>query len=232
MQITYTTLVDACVRTGDLFLAEEMLRDMQSMGVPPNTITFNILLRGYCQWSSQPIQVPCLPTQLSSECFLEGHSLVTETFRERLLARFSQCWAVAETREGNRISVAFIRAPRGCAQLRCVCGGQGALATLRSMGMAGVVPSTDTFNTLMSACLSRGDPAAVLRLFRRLISLGHSPDALSYTALIASLTRLGRPEDAVSPPPPWRIRTSIQWDGSCGHGWPWILSASACPGGV
>ncbi len=76
--------------------------------------------------------------------------------------------------------------------------GQDALETLRSMGMAGVVPSTDTFNTLMGACLSRGDPGAVPRMFRRLISLGHTPDALSYTSLITSLTRLGRPEDAVS----------------------------------
>ncbi len=80
-------------------------------------------------------------------------------------------------------------------------GAQDAISTLRSMGMAGVVPSTDTFNTLMSACLSREDPGAVPRLFRRLISLGHSPDALSYTSLITSLTRLGRPEDAVSPRP-------------------------------
>lgn len=82
----------------------------------------------------------------------------------------------------------------------CACvGAQDAISTLRSMGMAGVVPSTDTFNTLMSACLSKGDPGAVPRLFRRLISLGHTPDTLSYTSLITSLTRLGRPEDAVRP---------------------------------
>ena len=70
--------------------------------------------------------------------------------------------------------------------------------TLREMGMAGVIPSTDTFNTLMSACFDRGDPSAIPHLFRRLISLGHSPDALSYTSLIAALTRIERPEDAVS----------------------------------
>ena len=70
--------------------------------------------------------------------------------------------------------------------------------TLREMGMAGVVPSTDTFNTLMSACSDRGDPSSIPHLFRRLISLGHSPDALSYTSLIAALTRIERPEDAVS----------------------------------
>ena len=75
---------------------------------------------------------------------------------------------------------------------------QDALMTLREMGMAGVVPSTDTFNTLMSACFDRGDPSAIPHLFRRLISLGHSPDALSYTSLIAALTRIERPEDAVS----------------------------------
>jgi pentatricopeptide repeat protein len=79
-------------------------------------------------------------------------------------------------------------------------GSQDTLATLRSMGMAGVVPSADTFNTLMSACLARGDAAAVLSLFRRMISLGHDPDALSYTSLIASLLRLGRPHDAVRSP--------------------------------
>lgn len=83
---------------------------------------------------------------------------------------------------------------------------QDALSTLRDMGMAGVVPSTDTFNTLMSACFSRGDPASVPYLFRRLISLGHSPDALSYTSLIAALTRIDRPKDAVSPfPDPFHI---------------------------
>ncbi len=57
VQITYTTLVDGCVRAGDLFLAEEVLRDMQFMGVPPNTVTFNIMLRGYCKSSTRPIQV-------------------------------------------------------------------------------------------------------------------------------------------------------------------------------
>lgn len=57
MQVTYTTLIDGCVRVGDLFLAEELLRDMQFMGVSPNTITFNIMLRGYCEGLNRPVQV-------------------------------------------------------------------------------------------------------------------------------------------------------------------------------
>ena len=67
VQVTYTTLVDGCVRAGDLFLAEELLRDMQFTGVPPNTVTFNIMLRGYCQWSDRPIQV-CYPLSFLLRC--------------------------------------------------------------------------------------------------------------------------------------------------------------------
>jgi pentatricopeptide repeat protein len=78
VQVTYTTLVDGCVRAGDLFLAEEMLRDMHFTGVPPNTVTFNIMLRGYCQWSDRPIQV-CHPTALS----LKLHACKIHSFIQR-----------------------------------------------------------------------------------------------------------------------------------------------------
>jgi pentatricopeptide repeat protein len=65
-QITYTTLIDGCVRARDLFLAEELLQDMRFTGVHPNTVTFNIMLRGYCQESHRPIQVwRCHPRLLS-----------------------------------------------------------------------------------------------------------------------------------------------------------------------
>ena len=43
---------------------------------------------------------------------------------------------------------------------------------LNEMGRAGVVPTVDTFNTLMDACIRRVDPAAVLRLFRQMVQSG------------------------------------------------------------
>lgn len=42
------------------------------------------------------------------------------------------------------------------------------------MGQAGVVPTVDTFNTLMSACGKRGDHEAVLRLFKQLVQSGEA----------------------------------------------------------
>lgn len=57
MQIVYTTLIDGFVRVGELESAQRTLRDMQACGLKPNTITFNILLRGICECLDRPVEV-------------------------------------------------------------------------------------------------------------------------------------------------------------------------------
>ena len=64
-QVTYSTLMDGCVRGGRLRSAERLLRGMARRGVPPNAVTFNILLRGVCARSNSPLQVGDLPLLLS-----------------------------------------------------------------------------------------------------------------------------------------------------------------------
>ena len=49
--------MDGFVRTGDLASGQRMLQDMQACGLKPNTITFNILLRGICQCLDRPVEV-------------------------------------------------------------------------------------------------------------------------------------------------------------------------------
>ena len=49
--------MDGFVRTGDLASGQRMLRDMQACGLQPNTMTFNILLRGICQCLDRPVEV-------------------------------------------------------------------------------------------------------------------------------------------------------------------------------
>ena len=65
------------------------------------------------------------------------------------------------------------------------------------MDQAGVPPREDTFNTIMEACLQRGDPVLVPPLFRQLQDLDLRPDSVSYTALITALSRLSHPTGAV-----------------------------------
>lgn len=47
--VTYTTVVSALVKAGSMDRARQVLAEMTRIGVPANCITYNILLKGYCQ---------------------------------------------------------------------------------------------------------------------------------------------------------------------------------------
>ena len=47
--VTYTTVVSALVKTGSMDRARQVLAEMTRIGVPANRVTYNILLKGYCQ---------------------------------------------------------------------------------------------------------------------------------------------------------------------------------------
>jgi len=51
--ITFNSLIDVCVKCGDLPMAEAILRDMTlpTSAVEPDLITFSTLLKGYCQFA-------------------------------------------------------------------------------------------------------------------------------------------------------------------------------------
>merc|ERR1719181_2308637 len=48
--ITYNSILDACIKCGDLATAEALLREMTTTesAVEPDLITFSTLLKGYC----------------------------------------------------------------------------------------------------------------------------------------------------------------------------------------
>ena len=70
---------------------------------------------------------------------------------------------------------------------------------VQRMIRAGIGLREDTFNTLMTAALENENTEVVPSMFNQLLSLKLKPDSLSYTALITALSRLSRPEAAVSP---------------------------------
>ncbi|RCV26885.1 hypothetical protein SETIT_5G281100v2 [Setaria italica] len=47
--VTYTTVVSALAAAGDMARAHAVLDEMAAAGVPANRVTYNILLKGYCQ---------------------------------------------------------------------------------------------------------------------------------------------------------------------------------------
>ena len=47
MQVTYSTLIDGCVREGAIDTGKQLLTEMVARGVKPNAVTYNTLLRAY-----------------------------------------------------------------------------------------------------------------------------------------------------------------------------------------
>lgn len=49
MQVTYSTLIDGCVRENAIETGKELLSEMVAGGVKPNAVTYNTLLRAYAK---------------------------------------------------------------------------------------------------------------------------------------------------------------------------------------
>ncbi|XP_059667703.1 pentatricopeptide repeat-containing protein At3g09650, chloroplastic [Cornus florida] len=47
--VSYTTVISAFVKVGSMDRARQVLAEMTRIGVPANRVTYNILLKGYCQ---------------------------------------------------------------------------------------------------------------------------------------------------------------------------------------
>nr|CAB3478013.1 unnamed protein product [Digitaria exilis] len=47
--VTYTTVISSLVAAGDMTRARAVLDEMAAAGVPANRVTYNVLLKGYCQ---------------------------------------------------------------------------------------------------------------------------------------------------------------------------------------
>ncbi|KAH7292943.1 hypothetical protein KP509_28G004500 [Ceratopteris richardii] len=48
-EVTYTTVITACIRLGLLDEARSFLHEMETHKVPANVVTYNVLLKGYCE---------------------------------------------------------------------------------------------------------------------------------------------------------------------------------------
>ena len=49
LQVTYSTLIDGCVRKGKLDTGKALLSEMMAAGVQPNAVTYNTLMRAYAK---------------------------------------------------------------------------------------------------------------------------------------------------------------------------------------
>ena len=68
VQVTYSTLLDGCVKSGQTRAARAVLSQMQRLGLQPNSVTYNSLLRGLAQDEQTDLQVCAGAVQIPVLC--------------------------------------------------------------------------------------------------------------------------------------------------------------------
>lgn len=68
VQVTYSTLLDGCVKSGQTRAARAVLSQMQRLGLQPNSVTYNSLLRGLAQDEQIDLQVCTGAVQMPVPC--------------------------------------------------------------------------------------------------------------------------------------------------------------------
>ena len=72
VQVTYSTLLDGCVKSGQTRAARAVLSQMHRLGLQPNSVTYNSLLRGLAQDEQIDLQVCAGGVQMAVPCQQHG----------------------------------------------------------------------------------------------------------------------------------------------------------------
>ncbi|XP_074275450.1 pentatricopeptide repeat-containing protein At3g09650, chloroplastic [Silene latifolia] len=87
--VSYTTVISALVKAGSMDRAKQVLFEMKKAGIPANLVTYNILLKGYCQqlqvdkakdlMTEMTDDVGILPDVVSYNTVIDGCILVDDS---------------------------------------------------------------------------------------------------------------------------------------------------------
>ena len=177
----YTALVQAYARDGNVEAIDATLALMRGDGVAPNCHTYTVAVDGLVERGDargtveaerfvRDMRVAGIePSVVTYNCLLKG------------VLRTSSC--------GSRDDANATKPKR-------VGGFSRAERVLEEMRARGVSPTVVTYNTLIDACVSHGEPAeSMFKVLSALVRDGHRPDVVTYTTL---LKHFGKRGDAVA----------------------------------
>ena len=96
LQVTYSTLIDGCVRKGDVDTGKQLLTEMVAAGVKPNAVTYNTLLRAYALDDKVDMKVT-LHGPTVTACMQEPPFIYTR------VCHMVSCWSRCSCASGYRL---------------------------------------------------------------------------------------------------------------------------------
>uniref|UniRef100_A0A7S1SKZ4 Pentacotripeptide-repeat region of PRORP domain-containing protein n=1 Tax=Tetraselmis chuii TaxID=63592 RepID=A0A7S1SKZ4_9CHLO len=184
---TFSTLANAHVRGGDLSGAREVLRMALDAAVAGDLVSaYTAVLKGYAH-AGQMEEVARLlnemqsadvaPTDITLAALVDA--LIGNSQMDRALG-----FVDILSRQGVPITIAVKNnILSGLAKQNGI-SVREALQTLAELEAQDVMPNTDTYNILMSACCVAGQPAGARALFNRMMTADLMPDTVTYTTLM------------------------------------------------
>ena len=200
--ITYNTLIGAYAKAGDLARARMWMEEAIYVGIKLDAWSYTLILQGYIKRGEINAATEVLhdmehanikPTFVTYSALIDAY--VKKGDMVKALQMLNQMFESGETPSAvtyNSLLKGFARTCEAHPQLR------DALSLLEDMQAAGVMPTVDTMNTLMSAALDIDDAALALDIYSRFRDTGLQPDGFTYTSLIKAHARRGDLPEAVA----------------------------------
>ena len=191
--VTFNTLIDSFARAGAVDKAHAMLREMARRHLKANERSYSSLVHAYCEAgrvSEARIIVESMsdkgihPTAVTyslllhalgqngqvSEAFLVLDTMKSRGFKPNVVTMSSLIYACGKA---NQLERAFTL-----------------LEAMKEEGSSGSVPNSITYSTLVDVCLKAGKVNRAFSVVREMRANGKALTEVTYTSLIAELTRL------------------------------------------
>jgi pentatricopeptide repeat protein len=192
-QFTYTSLVKACVREGDL---QELLFDMREKGVKPDLVMYNFMIKILCE-GGQWYEAKKLVTQMEAagiapDSMTYGflmNGLLTANKPSACLSLFEAACADSKTISLTENVHLYTTAITAASALE---NHEKAFFLINRMKIAGVKPNIKTLTALMGACMSSGKYTLATEVYRQV----EKPDSFAMSKGVEAFCLNGDFEEA------------------------------------
>jgi pentatricopeptide repeat protein len=194
-KFTYTSLIQACVHSGDM---QELLYDMREQGVQPDAITYNTMIKSLCQ-QLQLNEAKKLISEMESRGIAPDSMTYGHLMNGLLKAKKpSTCLTLFETACANLRTAPLMENVHlyttAITAASAVGNHERAFELVSRMNAAGVKPNLKTLTALMGACLSSGKHDLAVSVYRRI----DKPDGYAMMAGVRAMCASGAIADAAA----------------------------------
>eukprot|EP00638_Chattonella_subsalsa_P000339 CAMPEP_0117756924 /NCGR_PEP_ID=MMETSP0947-20121206/14398_1 /TAXON_ID=44440 /ORGANISM="Chattonella subsalsa, Strain CCMP2191" /LENGTH=939 /DNA_ID=CAMNT_0005576665 /DNA_START=451 /DNA_END=3270 /DNA_ORIENTATION=+ len=187
--ITYNALISVMTYSGEMVMAEKLVKELVKAGFEPDSITFQSLIFGYSRESKWELALAAMSRMQELSIVPKWPSYNEAIRATENLGDWKQALFFLNDMKENGLSPDVVM--YGSILSNCAKASQWevALDLLSKMEAEdGLKPSLICYSTVISACEKGGEWRKALNLLLRMINNGIEPDTIAYNSAISACT--------------------------------------------